>query len=65
MGSNDAEKAEAVLQWMQLGMIVIPQIINVVTHYKSLSESEELSETDKEKMKANLQALKLPEWDNI
>lgn len=65
MGKNDAEKAEAVLQWMQLGLVVLPQIMNVVTHYRSLSESEALSETDKEQMKANLQALKLPEWDKI
>ena len=66
MGDNNSgTKADDVLQWMMVGQIIIPQIVNVISHYKELSNSEAVPETDKARMKANLNNLRLPKWDSV
>lgn len=58
-------KGQDVLQWVQLGMVLLPQLLNVISHYRDISKSGKLTETDKEKMKENLRDLKLPAWDDV
>ena len=57
--------ATSVLAWVNLTAAVLPKLIGLVQHYKELSDSPELKETDKKKMKENLSLLSLPNWDDI
>jgi len=63
--SEQNKDAQAVLQWIQLGTVLLPQVMNLVLHYRQLSQSDNLSTEDKEQMKVNLRALKLPSWEEI
>ena len=53
------------LTWISLGTTALPQILNVITHYKEMQNSGVLNETDKERMKQNLENLKLPDWETL
>lgn len=55
--------AQDVLSWLSVGQAVIPQIAQVVVHYKQLSESGKLEETDVTKMQENLKELEFTDWD--
>lgn len=66
MGEDQKQtKSDEVLQWIQIGMVLLPQVLEVVSHYVAIGKSGALSETDKERMKQNLEKLKLPAWSDI
>lgn len=54
-----------VLKWLQVGQMAFPAMMEVVTHYSQLKDDPALSETDKEKMVANLKALQLADWESL
>ena len=54
-----------ILKWLQVGQMAFPAVMNVVTHYAQMKDDPNLSETDKQKMIENLEALKLRDWDEI
>lgn len=60
------EKAvQQVLQGMALGQILLPRLIDIVTHYAELQNDPALKETDREKMVANLQSMQLADWKDL
>ena len=57
--------ATKILQLLGALNTVIPNLMDIIMHYKTLSVSPELNETDKKQMKENLDRLKLPSWDSL
>ena len=65
MSDQKQPKSDEVLQWIQVGMVLLPQVLEVISHYAAIGKSGALSETVKERMKQNLENLKLPTWSEI
>ena len=54
-----------ILKFLAAGQVVFPAMMNVITHYSQLKDDPALSETDKEQMIRNLQALRLKSWEEL
>ncbi len=54
-----------IIQMLNALNVTIPNLIDIIVHYKTLAASPELNETDKQEMKKNLDRLKLPSWDSL
>lgn len=57
-----------VMQFLQIGMMVLPRLIDMVSHYSEMGaipEGGALTTADKERMKSNLQSLRFPKWDDL
>ena len=57
--------ATKVIQLLSALNVVIPNLMDIIIHYKTLAVSPELNETDRQQMKDNLDRLKLPSWDSL
>lgn len=61
----DPKQMQMILQLIQLSQVLLPQLLAMAQHYGELKDDPNLSETDKAKMVANLQALQLKDWDSL
>lgn len=54
-----------VLKAIDVLSVALPQLMDTLAHYQSLKDDPNLSETDKKRMVANLEALQLKDWDQL
>jgi len=56
---------DKILKGMNTAIVMLPNLVDLIVHYKEVLNAGELTETDKIIMKENLDRLALPDWDNI
>lgn len=69
--SNGEGKGEMIVPIITIASLVLPKMLEMANHYQEMNARADsqgnivLTAEDKTRMKANLEQLRLPEWDDI